>query len=387
MEADKLSLYIVTATVLVTICLVIFFRSKTQKGPATWLLGAYFVAYLLTVVISYIVLSPYIDHVPHLFRTANLCFLLMVPLSYLYFRTSTSTRGLGWTDLLHFTPALLYVVDYFPFFMLSGQEKLDILHQLNRYGLKGGFNDGWLMPKGWNNLLRFVIFAGYWVAQCVLVYRSGTSDMPLRRKWLKALLYSQALMVFPAIILLLLGKYDVYNLMANFLGLVAALVQGYFLLMNPDILYEFPSEPVRDEQIETQTNVAFFRDPKSAGSNRAQASQESLSEIQVVLNRVMDEEKPFLNPSLKIYHLSELMGVPAYKISTYLNDHEQKNFHEFVNDRRIDFCIEKLRTGEGETKTLEALAMESGFNSRGTFIRAFKKKTGKTPSEYLQHPL
>ena len=36
-----------------------------------------------------------------------------------------------------------------------------------------------------------------------------------------------------------------------------------------------------------------------------------------------------------------------------------------------------------ETKTLEALAQESGFNSRGTFIRVFKKKTGKTPSEYL----
>ena len=97
----------------------------------------------------------------------------------------------------------------------------------------------------------------------------------------------------------------------------------------------------------------------------------------------MEEKKPFLNPALKIHHLAELLGIPTYRVSSYLNEKEHKNFHEYVNEKRINYCIQKLKTGEGETKTLEALAQESGFNSRGTFIRVFKKKTGKTPSEYL----
>lgn len=382
MEADKLSLYIVTSTILVTICLIIFFRSKTSRALYTWLLGAYFTAYLLTVVVSYIVLSPYIEYVPHLFRLGNLFFLCMIPLSYLYFRTTIRGGNLAWSDLIHMAPALLYVVDYFPFFMLSGQEKLNILHNLSRYGVKGGFNDGWLMPRDWNNLLRFFIFGGYWLAQCVMVYKASAQRMAVQRKWLVALLGTQALMVFPPICLLLLGKYEAYTILTNFLGLVAALIQGYFLLMNPDILNEH--QPEADTRKKREATVTCTNALDGSGElHQKEMDAEALLQMQLALNRLMEEEKPFLNPGLKIHHLAEMLGVPIYKISNYLNDQEQKNFHEFVNEKRINYCIEKLKTGEGETKTLEALAQESGFNSRGTFIRVFKKKTGKTPSEYL----
>lgn len=382
MEADKLSLYIVTSTILVTICLIIFFKSKTRRSTYTWLLGAYFTAYLLTVVVTYIVLTPYIEYVPHLFRLGNLFFLCMIPLSYLYFRTSTGSGSLGWSDLIHMAPALVYVVDYFPFFMLSGQEKMNILHHLSRYGVKGGFNDGWLMPRGWNNLLRFFIFGGYWLAQCVMVYKASKQHIAFQRKWLIVLLGTQALFVFPPIVLLVLGKYETFTILTNFLGLVAALIQGYMLLMNPDIINasESRSSTLKhgDKPVHSATALDGFAD-----IHQKETDPETLVHIQASLNRLMEEEKPFLNPALKIHHLAELLGIPTYRVSSYLNEKEHKNFHEYVNEKRINYCIQKLKTGEGETKTLEALAQESGFNSRGTFIRVFKKKTGKTPSEYL----
>jgi len=40
--------------------------------------------------------------------------------------------------------------------------------------------------------------------------------------------------------------------------------------------------------------------------------------------------------------------------------------------------------GEWKQKTLEAIASEAGFNNRNTFTAAFKKETGKSPSEYLK---
>jgi len=38
----------------------------------------------------------------------------------------------------------------------------------------------------------------------------------------------------------------------------------------------------------------------------------------------------------------------------------------------------------GTETTIEYVAYESGFNSRASFYRAFKKHTGITPTEFLR---
>jgi AraC-like DNA-binding protein len=42
-----------------------------------------------------------------------------------------------------------------------------------------------------------------------------------------------------------------------------------------------------------------------------------------------------------------------------------------------------LSEGFKQKLTLEAIGLECGFGSRTNFYNAFKKVTGKTPSEYL----
>jgi len=44
--------------------------------------------------------------------------------------------------------------------------------------------------------------------------------------------------------------------------------------------------------------------------------------------------------------------------------------------------IDKMSGQELRTSTLLGLALDSGFNSKASFNRAFKKFTGRTPSEY-----
>ncbi|MGL6268099.1 MAG: helix-turn-helix domain-containing protein [Chitinophagaceae bacterium] len=46
-------------------------------------------------------------------------------------------------------------------------------------------------------------------------------------------------------------------------------------------------------------------------------------------------------------------------------------------------CAIKLESDAYKSKTLDALSSESGFQSRSTFIRTFKKCKGQTPSEFL----
>ncbi len=60
------------------------------------------------------------------------------------------------------------------------------------------------------------------------------------------------------------------------------------------------------------------------------------------------------------------------------------SFSDYINKKRVDYCIELLESGRHRNKTLEAIARLSGFNNRNTFTKAFKKFKGKTPSSYLK---
>jgi AraC-like DNA-binding protein len=220
----------------------------------------------------------------------------------------------------------------------------------------------------------------YWLAQWHLLNRQKNTNIPQRVNWLTWLLYTELLIFAPAIVALLFGKKDLYNLIGNFSGLVGVLIQGYVLLMKPEILYGFPSEPyipqpVREEMPEEMH--AELREHK-------QLEPEMVEVIRNGLAHLMDDHQRFRKADLKIFHIAEEMGVPPYKLSAFFKEVEKQNFVEYVNQRRIAYCISRIQSGEARSKTLEALSLESGFNTRSTFIRAFKKVTGKIPSAFME---
>lgn len=101
------------------------------------------------------------------------------------------------------------------------------------------------------------------------------------------------------------------------------------------------------------------------------------------LKEIMDVKHLFLNPDLSLKELSQHLGLPPRYLSYLINRYHRKTFKEFVNQHRIDAFITKAKSIEIKHKTLLALALESGFNSKSTFNQAFKNYTGKSPSEYL----
>ena len=65
-----------------------------------------------------------------------------------------------------------------------------------------------------------------------------------------------------------------------------------------------------------------------------------------------------------------------------INEHFEQNFKEYINSYRINHAKEMIQ--KGSNFSLEGIGYESGFNSRTSFYRAFKKFEGRTPSEYLK---
>jgi AraC-like DNA-binding protein len=70
-------------------------------------------------------------------------------------------------------------------------------------------------------------------------------------------------------------------------------------------------------------------------------------------------------------------------LSFAINNGFGKNFNDFINELRIEEVKSRMeRSGDAG---LLAIAFESGFNSKATFNRAFKKFTGLTPREYQEN--
>lgn len=129
----------------------------------------------------------------------------------------------------------------------------------------------------------------------------------------------------------------------------------------------------------------FFINPKD-GSSIQSVVEDGLNrneEIDRTLIQVLQNEKAYLNPQLSLPQLAELMKLKSAELTTFLNERTGKNFNEMVNEYRIHEFIRLLEDPKTDQKaTLMELAYRAGFNSKATFNRIFKMKTGQTPKEY-----
>ncbi|SHM01279.1 transcriptional regulator, AraC family [Chryseobacterium carnipullorum] len=100
------------------------------------------------------------------------------------------------------------------------------------------------------------------------------------------------------------------------------------------------------------------------------------------LKKYMEEEKPFLNPSLTIQDLSKGSEIPARELSVLINHQLGQHFYDFINTYRIENAMHILKDTAKTKVTVLEILYEVGFNSKSSFNTAFKKHTGYTPTDY-----
>lgn len=98
------------------------------------------------------------------------------------------------------------------------------------------------------------------------------------------------------------------------------------------------------------------------------------------LVRLMETEKLYRNPDLNLEMLAGKLAVSRHLLSQLLNDNLNKNFHQYINDHRIQEACQLLV--EQKHYSIEAVGMEVGFHSRSSFFTSFKRLKGMTPSSF-----
>lgn len=91
-------------------------------------------------------------------------------------------------------------------------------------------------------------------------------------------------------------------------------------------------------------------------------------------------EQLFLNPDLTRDMILRLTPVGKNRISPLLQAFAGENFNGYINSLRLEYSLVLLK--DFENYTVEAVAIDSGFNNVRTYQRIFREKYGMTPAEY-----
>lgn len=113
----------------------------------------------------------------------------------------------------------------------------------------------------------------------------------------------------------------------------------------------------------------------------------SASTIESILSKLnnFEVEHQFLNSQLSHKSLCEELGTNLSYLSKIINVYKQKNFNQYINDLRLDYIIEKLKTDEKYlAMDVKEIANLAGFTSAESFSDNFKRKFKIKPSLFIK---
>jgi YesN/AraC family two-component response regulator len=98
------------------------------------------------------------------------------------------------------------------------------------------------------------------------------------------------------------------------------------------------------------------------------------------IDKVVVEEKLYLDPELSLQKIASTLKEKERSISQAINSIQKRNVNDYINSLRIEHAC-KLLIAEKEKPIFEIM-YDSGFNTKWAFNQAFKKVTGKTPTQF-----
>ena len=212
--------------------------------------------------------------------------------------------------------------------------------------------------------------------------------------WLKKIFGSITLIYFS--VLLLIMVVTIFEVLFN------PLVMGIEMGEMTGIVYDLVIKLFGYEKMESFLTSLFifsiavwsmkipvfsnYQAPKKEKETKKYASStlknEQSIEIWDRIISLMENQKLYRNPTLRLNDLVNEIGKPLPHISQVINEQMNMSFLDFVNQYRVKEAKELLCDEKSKSMTILAIAYEVGFNSKTTFYTSFKKVTGQTPSEY-----
>jgi|GEM_PF-2809135 len=345
-------------------------------------------------------------YVPHLLSLLPGVVLILGPLFYAYvLRMANNSPWSRKLWFMHFLPAIIIFTTHFPSLLHSASDKVafiseyqkDDSSQLLSWGvittllsMKLHFSSYLLLS--WRSLNRVE-------KQSLEQYSDDTAHCILWQKKMCLMLVAlEAVWVTQFIIQQTVGVSPLDMVEKIWLLFMAAIILliGYWGLQHPDVIIthagqnkntgtanDMADKTPLDQEHESESNkeTATLNVVKYATTSLPESTALELAES---IKLLIESNMLYLQPNLKLFELAELVGVRTHIISQVINQTLQTSFFKLVNGYRVKHAID-LMHGDNAHLTLEQVAMESGFNNRVTFNKAFKESENLSPSLYRKN--
>ena len=363
--------------------IILVFLNRTQKHTINLLVFGLLCQSLILIFNSFVYIDNFFLFFPHLWRVGLPFQYLIAPLFYLYVRALLNDEiGFRKWDWLHFMPALFHFMELTPFYCMPTPEKLAyikyaFLHREILAQQKEGMLPAYIHP-----LLKVGIGITYQVFQVFILavfYKSNLQWLKKNRiiwNWLKKLTVINSLVyVFYFVAIVLRKQVDLINYTIPLIGVVL-FVSVLTLVYNPSVLYGILGFLNIPEILKVEDGIEPSQKKFTPSSAKADEYKEKLECF-------IPKQKPFLVKNYSIRQLASDCDIPVHHLSIVINREYGFNYADFINRYRIDYIITHRYDENYRQFSLEGLSSEAGFNSRSTFINAFKKVTNQTPSDYF----
>lgn len=106
--------------------------------------------------------------------------------------------------------------------------------------------------------------------------------------------------------------------------------------------------------------------------------------IRQKIEQVMENTALISNPDFALSHLAVEMGYNVNYVSRAINTIFGKSFKQLLTEYRIRQACRLLSDADNSKLTIQAIYEAVGYRAASSFISAFKKEMGMTPSVYLR---
>ncbi|MBA2613529.1 MAG: helix-turn-helix transcriptional regulator [Bacteroidetes bacterium] len=395
-----------------------FWLKRSYNKTANRLVAIYVLLYAVMMVEYVLYWTHYLFYFPGWTDVSASFPLALGPLLYLYFKSVYEKKKLQVIDLLHFIPLLIFLGLKVPFYLMPGINKLQGPYP---FVFKGYWKLMSLMP--WIKIAHNFIYA-----LIMILYIKRQTSVAEIKKWAYSLIVFFILFVGGSIAYYTLVLFPWFNVewdyFISFIMSAAILCTAWFAFAYPSIFSGFSlKESVIDlknanaaweqlyytyklnikgnnvQQKAIPVNYSYKQTitVETPGVSTLQkiAEEETFTkyknsgltdaagkELLLALQNMMETEKLYRENDINLESLAKKLDTTKHNLSQVINERIGLSFFEYINILRIEEAMQLLKNSNKKQLTIIEVAYDVGFNNKVTFNTAFKKHSGKTPTEF-----